>query len=186
MSAGVADKKYLHYKQVRNPNPEFTPREGKDTLKFCRKLMAKAEGFTSSFDFAIYVAIARRQGKRCRMPPILRCRAIDALLQAMCFHYDPLSNSVQCSATKLAIECGLATRSAKGLSIGKVTRALQFLDETLGLIVYVPDNSKKGLSPGIAFTPELFKALDVFPLALIEARLDCLKAKSVAEKFSDE
>ncbi|EJN4070449.1 hypothetical protein NP681_004221 [Salmonella enterica] len=178
---------FSHYRQVRNPNPEFTPREGKKTLPLCRKLMAKAEGFTSSFDFAIRVAIARAQGKRCRMPPILRRRAIEALLQAMCFHYDPITNSVRCSATKLAVECDLATRSANGtLNIGKVTRALQFLDETLGLIVYIPGNSKRGLSPGITFTPDLFKALNVFPLALIEARLGCLKAKSVAEEFSDE
>lgn len=121
------------------------------------------------------------------MPPILRRRAIEALLQAMCFHYDPITNSVRCSATKLAVECDLATRSANGtLNIGKATRALQFLDETLGLIVYIPGNSKRGLSPGITFTPDLFKALNVFPLALIEARLGCLKAKSVAEEFSDE
>lgn len=121
------------------------------------------------------------------MPPILRRRAIEALLQAMCFHYDPITNSVRCSATKLAVECDLATRSANGtLNIGKATRALQFLDETLGLIVHIPGNSKRVLSPGITFTPDLFKALNVFPLALIEARLGCLKAKSVAEEFSDE
>ncbi|MGD1791536.1 hypothetical protein ACP6EH_27090 (plasmid) [Klebsiella pneumoniae subsp. pneumoniae] len=41
-----------HYSQVKNPNPVFTPREGKKTLPFCRKLMAKAEGFTSRFDFS--------------------------------------------------------------------------------------------------------------------------------------
>ncbi|OVG38897.1 replication protein RepA [Klebsiella pneumoniae] len=45
-----------HYSQVKNPNPVFTPREGKKTLPFCRKLMAKAEGFTSRFDFSIHVA----------------------------------------------------------------------------------------------------------------------------------
>ena len=70
-------------------------REGKKTLPFCRKLMAKAEGFTATFDFSIHVAFARSLGKRRRMPPILRRRAIDALLQAMCFHYDPLANRVQ-------------------------------------------------------------------------------------------
>ncbi len=73
-----------HYSQVKNPNPVFTPREGKKTLPFCRKLMAKAEGFTSRFDFSIHVAFLRSLGKRHRMPPLLRRRAIDALLQAMC------------------------------------------------------------------------------------------------------
>ncbi|MDU7288275.1 MAG: hypothetical protein E7L40_12215 [Corynebacterium kroppenstedtii] len=48
-----------HYSQVKNPNPVFTPREGKKTLPFCRKLMAKAEGFTSRFDFSIHVAFLR-------------------------------------------------------------------------------------------------------------------------------
>ncbi len=63
-------------------------------------------------------------------------RAIDALLQGLCFHYDPLANRVQCSITTLAIECGLATESAAGtLSITRATRALTFLSE-LGLISY--------------------------------------------------
>lgn len=100
---------FSHYRQVKNPNPAFTPREGKKTLPFCRKLMAKAEGFTSRFDFSIHVAFLRSLGKRHRMPPLLRRRAIDALLQGLCFHYDPLANRVQRSITNLAIECGLAT-----------------------------------------------------------------------------
>ncbi|MBB2426662.1 hypothetical protein HEK84_024610, partial [Escherichia sp. 11.1597] len=41
-----------YYRQVKNPNPVFTPREGAGTLKFCEKLMEKAVGFTSRFDFA--------------------------------------------------------------------------------------------------------------------------------------
>ncbi|EIG9780601.1 incFII family plasmid replication initiator RepA, partial [Escherichia coli] len=119
-----------HYRQVKNPNPVFTPREGAGTLKFCEKLMAKAVGFTSRFDFAVYVAYARSRGLRRRMPPALRRRAIDALLQGMCFHYDPLANRVQCSITTLAIECGLATESDAGkLSITRATRALKFLAE---------------------------------------------------------
>lgn len=85
---------FTHYRQVKNPNPEFTPREGKKTLPFCRKLMAKAEGFTSRFDFSVHVAFVRSLGKRHRMPPLLRRRAIDALLQGLCFHYDPLANRV--------------------------------------------------------------------------------------------
>ncbi len=127
---------FTHYRQVKNPNPEFTPREGKKTLPFCRKLMAKAEGFTSRFDFSVHVAFVRSLGKRHRMPPLLRRRAIDALLQGLCFHYDPLANRVQRSITNLAIECGLATESKSGnLSITRATRALKFMAE-LGLITY--------------------------------------------------
>lgn len=127
---------FTHYRQVKNPNPEFTPREGKKTLPFCRKLMAKAEGFTARFDFSVHVAFVRSLGKRHRMPPLLRRRAIDALLQGLCFHYDPLANRVQRSITNLAIECGLATESRSGnLSITRATRALKFMAE-LGLITY--------------------------------------------------
>ena len=138
MREGVTDAQTLfsHYRQVKNPNPAFTPREGKKTLPFCRKLMAKAEDFTSRFDFSIHVAFLRSLGKRHRMPPLLRRRAIDALLQGLCFHYDPLANRVQCSITTLAIECGLATESGAGkFSITRATRALTFLSE-LGLITY--------------------------------------------------
>ncbi len=126
----MTDLQQTYYRRVKNPNPVFTPREGAGTLKFCEKLMEKAVGFTSSFDFAIHVAHARSKGLRRRMPPVLRRRAIDALLQGLCFHYDPLANRVQCSITTLAIECGLATESAAGkLSITRATRALTFLSE---------------------------------------------------------
>ena len=132
----MTDLHQTYYRQVKNPNPVFTPREGAGTLKFCEKLMEKAVGFTSRFDFAIHVAHARSRGLRRRMPPVLRRRAIDALLQGLCFHYDPLATRVQCSITTLAIECGLATESAAGkLSITRATRALTFLSE-LGLISY--------------------------------------------------
>ncbi len=132
----MTDLQQTYYRRVKNPNPVFTPREGAGTLKFCEKLMEKAVGFTSRFDFAIHVAHARSKGLRRRMPPVLRRRAIDALLQGLCFHYDPLANRVQCSITTLAIECGLATESGAGkLSITRATRALTFLSE-LGLITY--------------------------------------------------
>ncbi|EJZ9705915.1 plasmid replication initiator RepA, partial [Escherichia coli] len=147
-----------HYRQVKNPNPVFTPREGAGTLKFCEKLMAKAVGFTSRFDFAVYVAHARSRGLRRRMPPALRRRAIDALLQGMCFHYDPLANRVQCSITTLAIECGLATESDAGkLSITRATRALKFLAE-LELITYQTEYDPLigcYIPTDITFTPAL-------------------------------
>lgn len=162
-----------HYSQVKNPNPVFTPREGKKTLPFCRKLMAKAEGFTSRFDFSIHVAFLRSLGKRHRMPPLLRRRAIDALLQAMCFHYDPLANRVQRSITNMAIECGLATESRSGnLSVSRATRALKFLAE-LGLITYQTEYDPQigcNIPTDITFTPALFSALDVSEVAVVAAR----------------
>ncbi|EKD5851650.1 incFII family plasmid replication initiator RepA [Escherichia coli] len=162
-----------HYRQVKNPNPVFTPREGAGTLKFCEKLMAKAVGFTSRFDFAVYVAHARSRGLRRRMPPALRRRAIDALLQGMCFHYDPLANRVQCSITTLAIECGLATESDAGkLSITRATRALKFLAE-LELITYQTEYDPLigcYIPTDITFTPALFAALDVSEDAVAAAR----------------
>lgn len=66
----MADLLQKYYSQVKNPNPVFTPREGAGTLKFCEKLMEKAVGFTSRFDFAIHVAHARSKGLRRRMPPV--------------------------------------------------------------------------------------------------------------------
>ncbi|HCL9931099.1 TPA: incFII family plasmid replication initiator RepA [Escherichia coli] len=75
----MTDLQQTYYRQVKNPNPVFTPREGAGTLKFCEKLMEKAVGFTSRFDFAIHVAHARSKGLRRRMPPVLRRRATRAL-----------------------------------------------------------------------------------------------------------
>ncbi|MDX6917796.1 incFII family plasmid replication initiator RepA [Pectobacterium carotovorum] len=161
------------YLQVRNPNPEFTPREGKKTLPFCRKLMEKSEDFTSRFDFSMHVAFMRSLGLRRRMPPVLRRRAIDALLQGLCFHYDPLANRVQRSITNLSIECGLATESKKGnLSITRATRALRFMAE-LGLITYQTEYDPQigcNIPTDITFTPALFSALDVSDVAVAAAR----------------
>jgi incFII family plasmid replication initiator RepA len=174
----VSDVQTQHtsYRQVKNPHPEFTPREGKKTLPFCRKLMEKAAGFSSRFDFSMHVAFMRSLGERQRMPPLLRRRAIDALLQGMCFHYDPLANRVQRSITNLAIECGLATESAGGnLSITRATRAtraLRFLAD-LGLITYHTEYDPQigcNIPTDITFTPALFSALDVSDVAVAAAR----------------
>ncbi|EIF0908434.1 incFII family plasmid replication initiator RepA, partial [Escherichia coli] len=43
----MTDLQQTYYRQVKNPNPVFTPRKGAGTLKFCEKLMEKAVGFTS-------------------------------------------------------------------------------------------------------------------------------------------
>lgn len=163
----------VQYRQVKNPNPVFTPREGKKTLPFCRKLMSKAEGFSSRFEFAIHVAHLRALGLRSRMPPLLRRLSIDALLQGMCFHYDPLANRVQRSITNLAIECGLATESTNGnLSITRATRALQFLAE-LGLITYQTEYDPQigcNIPTDITFTPALFSSLDISEESVAAAR----------------
>jgi incFII family plasmid replication initiator RepA len=185
----VTDILQNHYSQVKNPNPVFTPREGKKTLPFCRKLMAKAEGFTSRFDFSIHVAFLRSLGKRHRMPPLLRRRAIDALLQAMCFHYDPLANRVQRSITNMAIECGLATESRSGnLSVSRATRALKFLAE-LGLITYQTEYDPQigcNIPTDITFTPALFSALDVSEVAVVAAPQPCGVGKPAAQKAENE
>ncbi|ELP0584513.1 incFII family plasmid replication initiator RepA [Escherichia coli] len=169
----MTDLQQTYYRQVKNPNPVFTPREGARTLPFCAKLMEKAVGFTSRFDFAVHVAYARSRGLRRRMPPVLRRRAIDALLQGLCFHYDPLANRVQCSITTLAIECGLATESDAGkLSITRATRALTFLAE-LELITYQTEYDPLigcNIPTDITFTPSLFAALGVSEEAVASAR----------------
>ncbi|HGG2320806.1 plasmid replication initiator RepA (plasmid) [Escherichia coli] len=38
----MTDLHQTYYRQVKNPNPVFTPRKGAGTLKFCEKLMEKA------------------------------------------------------------------------------------------------------------------------------------------------
>lgn len=170
------------YKQVKNPFPKFVvPKkkgnrdEEKATLPFNKKLMAKAAGFTERFDFTLHVAFARSLGKRFRMPPVLRLRAIEALLQGICYHYDPLLNRVNASLTTIAIECGLATETKRsGLSITRATRALKSLAEDFGLVTY----SEKAFDPeigcymptDITFTSAFFEALDVSPEAVAAAR----------------
>lgn len=135
--------------------------------------MKAAEGFTSRFDFSMHVAFARASGKRRRMPPPCRKRAIDALLQALCFHFDPLENHVNATITTMAMECGLATESDAGnLSITRATRALKSL-AVLGLVTY--DTEYCGalgcyFPTDITLTPAFFDALDISVQAVDAAR----------------
>jgi incFII family plasmid replication initiator RepA len=100
----------------KNPNPVFTKKE-KDPAVL-PKLMAKAEGFTSRFDFPfMWRFCVRWEAAGCHHC----CAGVQLTrLQAMCFHYDPLANRVQRSITNMAIECGLATESRSGnLSVSR-------------------------------------------------------------------
>ncbi|WP_326839166.1 plasmid replication initiator RepA [Rahnella laticis] len=158
---------------VQNADPRFEVSENKRTLPFNHKLMKAAEGFTSRFEFSMHVAFARANGKRRRMPPDSRKRAVDALLQAMCFHNDPLENRVNATVTTMAIECSLATESDAGnLSITRATRALQFL-ALLGLITYETkfcDTLGCNFPADITFTPAFFDALGISAQAVAAAR----------------
>jgi incFII family plasmid replication initiator RepA len=153
-----------HCYQPKNLNPLFSVPEGKRTLPFNLKLMKAAEGFTSCFDFSMHVAFARAIGVRRRMPPPCRRKAIDALLQALCFHYDPLENHVNATITTMAIECSLATESASGnLSITRATRALKFL-ALLGLVTYETEYCATlgcHFPTDISLTPALFDSLGI-------------------------
>lgn len=169
---------FSHYLQVKNPNPQFIEPEDKGTIPFCRKMMEKAWGFSDRFEFLVHVAFSRSLGKRRRKPPVLRCRAIDALMQGMCFHYDPLAGNfgrVQCSITTLAIECGLATEPKKkvkpgekpkpgAMAITRATRALRSLADDFGLIIYDTEFDPEigcNVPSNIQFTPALFEAIGV-------------------------
>lgn len=180
MQRVVTDKIHTStYCQVKNVSPVFKPGTGKngeakETLPFCQKLMKKAADFTSRFDFDILVACARARGWRKRRPPKLRCDAIDALLPALCFHYDPLANRVNASITTIAMECGLATESAAGnLSISRATRALKFLAFDLELLTYNTEydpNIGCNIPTDITFKPLLFGVLDVSEESVAAAR----------------
>lgn len=184
MRAGVNNQQFPSnhgYCQVKNPFPEFVipkkkgSNERKLSLPFNEKLMEKARGFTTRFDFSMHVAAARSLGKRFRKPPALRLRAIEALIQGICFHYDPLANRVNATLTTIAIECGLATESKKGnLAITRATRALQSLAKDFGFITY---SEKKFdavigcyIPTDITFTRAFFEVLGISEEAVAAAR----------------
>lgn len=159
--------------QVKKAKPLFSPPENKKTLPFNIKMMKAAEGFTSRFAFNMHIAFARSIGLRRRMPPQCRLDAIEALLQGICFHYDPLANRVNVTMTTVAIECGLATESEKGnLSITKATRALQFM-ASIGLLTYQTDfNATLGCNnpTDITLTRAFFDAIDISPESVSACR----------------
>jgi incFII family plasmid replication initiator RepA len=173
-----------NYVQVKNPEPAFTVPQDYNPWPFSLKLMAKAEGFTGSFDFDIASAISQRDGKRKRKPSVLRLRAMNALLMAMCFYYDPLSNKIQRTLRDMAFECGLACHSLNGdVSIKRAVRALEPLEKDFG---FVYCSSAGYATTEIFLTPRLFEFLNVFPQSLSEAKLKCLDAKNSAKECADE
>ncbi|MEB6352907.1 replication protein [Escherichia coli] len=171
----MADLQQTYSRQVKNPNSVFPPREGARTQPFCEKLMGKAVGGTETFAFDIASACARANGKR--KPSVLRRRAIDALLQGMCFYYDPVSNQVHRSITELALDCGLARKNTHGhLAIERAVRAIKSQEEDFGFIVCSPSSGFYNKRCAITLTPRFFEFLGVFPLALTEARLAVLRS----------
>ncbi|EAR4972047.1 replication protein [Salmonella enterica] len=173
-----------NYVQVKNPEPAFMVPQDYIPWPFSLKLMAKAEGFTEGFEFDIASAISRRDGKRKRKPPVLRRKAMNALLMAMCFYYDPLSNKVQRTPRDMAFECGLARHSLTGeVSIERAVGALESLEKDFG---FVYCSSACYATAEIFLTPRLFEFLNVFPQSLSEAKLKCLDAKSCAKECADE
>lgn len=159
------------YRQVKNPNPEFIPEEGKKTLPFCEKIRAKAAGFTRRMEFQMLVAMSIARGERKRRPPELRMRALEASLQALCHYFNPLANRVGASLTTMSIRCGLATEK-KRLSITRFTGAVQFMAQ-LKLLTYNTEYDKEigcNIPTDITFTPLMWQVLDVSEEAVTAAR----------------
>ncbi|MEN4545929.1 plasmid replication initiator RepA [Pantoea agglomerans] len=159
------------YRQVKNPNPEFVPEQGKKTLPFCEKIREKAAGFTRRMEFQALIAMEIARGSRKRRPPVLRIRALEAVLQALCHYYNPLANRVGASLTTMSILCGLATEK-KRLSITRFTGACHTLEQ-LKLITYNTEYDKEigcNIPTDITFTPLMWQVLDVSEEAVAAAR----------------
>lgn len=172
--------------QVKNPEPSFVIPDNYTPSLFSLKLMAKANGFTESFSFDIASAYLRRIQKRKRKPPVQRRKAMNALLMAMCFYFDPETYRVQRSVRQLAIECGLSRKTLTGdVVIDRAIRAITSLEQDYGFICCVSpadSNSLRHTHSAIFLTPILFEYLSVFPLALAEARLACERARKRGEQ----
>ena len=156
----------------KNLNPEFVPAKNKGTLPFNQKLMKAANGFTSTFAFAVHVAFARKKGLRKRMPPKVRLKALEALLQGICFHYDPLAERVNVTMTTLAIECGLATETKHdthtNVSICRTTRGLISLRD-MGIITYNTEYCARlgcYFPTDISLTSQFFNSLNISERAI--------------------
>lgn len=159
------------YRQVKNPSPEFVPEQGKKTLPFCEKIREKAAGFTQRMEFQALIAMEIARGSRKRRPPVLRIRALEAVLQALCHYYNPLANRVGASLTTMSILCGLATEK-KRLSITRFTGACHTLEQ-LKLITYNTEYDKEigcNIPTDITFTPLMWQVLDVSEEAVAAAR----------------
>lgn len=160
-----------YYRQVKNPNPEFIPEEGKETLPFCEKIREKAVGFTQRVEFQTLIAMSIARGERKRRPPTLRIRGLEATLQAFCWYFNPLANRVGASLTTMSIRCGLATEK-KRLSITRFTGACHTLEQ-LKLITYNTEYDKEigcNIPTDITFTPLMWQVLDVSEEAVAAAR----------------
>lgn len=154
--------------------PRFLKTDKSDLSPFCRKLMARAEGFVYGYDFFIHCVFVSGKGKKYRKPNVRRLQAIDALLQAMCYWYDPATNSVMRTVSQLAEDCGLLSVSAAGTrSVSRASRTIQSMADEYGLIIChhtSQHDTDRRIHAGIWFTPELLSALKISPREWSAAR----------------
>lgn len=193
--ANPASSTFTHYRQCKNPYPRFvTPKKKgserlQTTLPFNKLLMEKAQGLTASVDFSYRIAGARALGLRRKAPPELRRKAIDALFQGICFHYDFMAGRVNVTLRTLAIECGLATEAdSHSLAITRVTRALQAVARDTHYISYSAPEVDESLGcympTTVTLTPAFFEAIDVSSEAIeahIAGRVNWLNQKRINE-----
>jgi len=172
---GVSTKstKNQHSRKAINPNPKFNaPKREKNPRKFVEKITERAQGFTSLPIFKLIIAQAKQDGKIKRYPVQDRLNAIDALLPAVCFHYDALMERSNASVSTLAAQCELATKTVVENtfvnSISRARRGLVYLKK-IGLIEYSskPCQVTGGrFSSDINLTDLFFEAIDVSKAAV--------------------
>lgn len=138
--------------------------------------MKAAAGFTDSFTFKMFVAFARKSGKRRRAPRKSVLKAIEALMQGLGFHFDPLAGKANVTLTTLAIECGLATESEnRNLAITRATRTLR-LCKILGMITYNTEFCSDlgcNFPTDITFCEDFLRAIGISERAMEGAARSC-------------
>lgn len=164
-----------------NQNPVFIEPHRHSERPFIRKLINKVDGWANTYNFRFILAKARRSGIIKRAPVKERIDAINALLPAMCFHYDALMNRVNASVATLASECGLTTKRAHethiNTAITRATRAIIYLKK-IGLVNYFSKKCKitGGYFPSdISFTPLFFEMIDISEAA-VQAEIESKQA----------
>lgn len=164
---------YQYYsRKAINQNPVFIEPTRHSERPFIRKLLTKVDGWTNTYNFKFVLARARRAGVIKRGPVKERIDAINALLPAMCFHYDALMNRVNASVATLSSECGLTTKRVHETHINtSTTRASRgiFYMRKLGLVNCSSEKCKitGGYFPtDISFTPLFFEMIDVSEAAV--------------------
>ncbi|WP_343155338.1 plasmid replication initiator RepA (plasmid) [Buchnera aphidicola (Kurisakia onigurumii)] len=160
---------------IKNNNPFFRPSKIRKKIsyfiKYAMKQASKIDVARSKLNnHAIRSKKKYENQVICRFRRLNEHRAcaMRAMVQAMLYHFNDISNLVEASVEQLSDECGLSTTSQAGnKSITRASRLITHFMEPMGFVTSIKkknDNNSRIFYKQIKLNPKFFMLLNIFKI----------------------